>query len=132
MVYQVLARKFRPCDFTQVASQAATITVLQNSLDSKKLHHAYLFTGTRGVGKTTIARILAKSLVCEQGISSRPCNVCELCQSVTNGNCIDVIEIDAASRTKVEDTRALLDNLAYAPNIARFKIYIIAFKFLLF
>jgi len=125
MVYQVLARKFRPCDFTQVASQAATITVLQNSLDSKKLHHAYLFTGTRGVGKTTIARILAKSLVCEQGISSRPCNVCELCQSVTNGNCIDVIEIDAASRTKVEDTRALLDNLAYAPNIARFKIYII-------
>ncbi len=125
MVYQVLARKWRPRDFTEVASQPETVTVLQNSLDSQKLHHAYLFTGTRGVGKTTIARILAKSLICEYGISSKPCNTCQLCQAVTAGNCIDVIEIDAASRTKVEDTRVVLDNLAYAPSIARFKIYII-------
>ena len=125
MVYQVLARKWRPCDFSEVVGQSATVTILQNSLDSQKLHHAYLFTGTRGVGKTTIARILAKSLVCERGISSKPCNVCYLCSAVTEGSCLDVIEIDAASRTKVEDTRAILDNLAYAPNNARFKVYII-------
>ncbi len=125
MVYQVLARKWRPKDFSEVAVQIPTIKVLQHSLDSQKLHHAYLFTGTRGVGKTTIARILAKSLVCEQGISSQPCNTCTLCQAVTNGNCVDVIEIDAASRTKVEDTRVVLDNLTYAPSMARFKIYII-------
>ena len=125
MSYQVLARKWRPQDFTEVAVQTPTIKVLQNSLSSKKLHHAYLFTGTRGVGKTTIARILAKSLICEQGISSQPCNNCFLCKSVTDGNCIDVIEIDAASKTKVEDTRLVLDNLAYTPSVARFKIYII-------
>jgi DNA polymerase-3 subunit gamma/tau len=125
MVYQVLARKWRPCDFSEVVGQSATVTILQNSLDSQKLHHAYLFTGTRGVGKTTIARILAKSLICERGISSKPCNVCDLCCAVTEGSCLDVIEIDAASRTKVEDTRAILDNLAYAPNNARFKVYII-------
>ena len=125
MVYQVLARKWRPCDFSEVVGQSATVTILQNSLDSQKLHHAYLFTGTRGVGKTTIARILAKSLICERGISSKPCNVCDLCCAVAEGSCLDVIEIDAASRTKVEDTRAILDNLAYAPNNARFKVYII-------
>ena len=125
MSYQVLARKWRPQNFTEVAVQIPTIKVLQNSLISQKLHHAYLFTGTRGVGKTTIARILAKSLICEQGISSEPCNSCFFCKAVTEGNCVDVIEIDAASKTKVEDTRLVLDNLAYAPNAARFKIYII-------
>ena len=125
MSYQVLARKWRPQDFTEVAVQIPTIQVLQNSLDSQKLHHAYLFTGTRGVGKTTIARILAKALICEQGISSQPCNNCFFCKAVTDGNCVDVIEIDAASKTKVEDTRLILDNLAYAPSAARFKIYII-------
>lgn len=125
MVYQVLARKWRPCDFSEVVGQSATVTILQNSLDSQKLHHAYLFTGTRGIGKTTIARILAKSLICERGVSSKPCNVCDLCCAVTEGSCLDVIEIDAASRTKVEDTRAILDNLVYAPNNARFKVYII-------
>lgn len=125
MTYQVLARKWRPQNFNEVAVQVPTIKVLQNSLDSKKLHHAYLFTGTRGVGKTTIARILAKALVCEQGISSNPCNSCCFCEAVTNGNCIDVIEIDAASKTKVEDTRLVLENLVYAPSMARFKIYII-------
>ncbi len=125
MAYQVLARKWRPQNFAEVAVQVPTIKVLQHSLDSQRLHHAYLFTGTRGVGKTTIARILAKALVCENGISSTPCNECTLCKAVTEGNCIDVIEIDAASRTKVEDTRVVLDNLAYAPSMARFKIYII-------
>lgn len=125
MTYQVLARKWRPQDFNEVAVQVPTIKVLQRSLDSQKLHHAYLFTGTRGVGKTTIARILAKALVCLEGVSSTPCNKCALCAAVTAGNCIDVIEIDAASKTKVEDTRVLLDNLAYAPSSARFKIYII-------
>lgn len=125
MTYQVLARKWRPQNFNEVAVQIPTIKVLQNSLDSNKLHHAYLFTGTRGVGKTTIARILAKALVCEKGVSALPCNECTLCKAVAAGNCIDVIEIDAASKTKVEDTRVLLDNLAYAPSAARFKIYLI-------
>ena len=125
MTYQILANKWRPQNFEQVISQDSIVKVLKNSLDSQKLHHAYLFTGTRGVGKTTIARIFAKSLVCAQGISSKPCNICELCVSVNEGNCLDVIEIDAASKTKVEDTRAILDNLAYSPNQARFKIYII-------
>lgn len=125
MTYQVLARKWRPQSFNEVAVQVPTIKVLQHSLDSQKLHHAYLFTGTRGVGKTTLARILAKALVCAEGVSSTPCNQCALCKAVTDGTCIDVIEIDAASKTKVEDTRLLLDNLAYAPSMARFKIYII-------
>ncbi|MGI9214117.1 MAG: DNA polymerase III subunit gamma/tau, partial [Gammaproteobacteria bacterium] len=125
MTYQVLANKWRPKDFTEVVSQVAAVTILENSLDSQKLHHAYLFTGTRGVGKTTIARIFAKALICERGISANPCNSCNFCVEVNQGHCLDVIEIDAASRTKVEDTRAILDNLAYAPTKARFKIYII-------
>lgn len=125
MAYQVLARKWRPQNFSEVAVQIPTIKVLENSLNSNQLHHAYLFTGTRGVGKTTIARILAKAMVCAQGISSVPCNTCFLCEAVTKGSCIDVIEIDAASKTKVEDTRLILENLAYLPSMARFKIYII-------
>jgi DNA polymerase-3 subunit gamma/tau len=125
MAYQVLYRKWRPKSFSDVVGQEATVKVLQNSLTSQNLHHAYLFTGTRGVGKTTIARILASALVCQQGISDNPCNTCHICHSVINSNSVDVIEIDAASKTKVEDTRAVLENLAYAPNIARFRIYII-------
>jgi DNA polymerase III subunit gamma/tau len=125
MVYQVLARRWRPRDFSEVEGQIETVTILQNSLNSQKLHHAYLFTGTRGIGKTTIARIFAKALICEQGISAKPCNTCENCIAVTECSCVDVMEIDAASRTKVEDTRAILDNLIYSPSICRFKIYII-------
>lgn len=125
MSYKVLALKYRPQTFTAVAGQHSTLLALQNSLANKQLHHAYLFTGTRGVGKTSLARILAKCLICEQGISATPCGVCDMCVSIANGNNVDVLEIDAASRTKVEDTRDLLDNVPYAPVKARFKIYII-------
>jgi DNA polymerase-3 subunit gamma/tau len=125
MSYKVLALKYRPQTFTAVVGQQPTLLALQHALDNQQIHHAYLFTGTRGVGKTTLARILAKSLNCEQGISSKPCGVCAMCTSITCGENPDVIEIDAASRTKVEDTRDLLDNVPYAPVQARFKIYII-------
>lgn len=125
MGYEVLALKWRPHSFTEVVGQQSTLQALANSLDSKQLHHSYLFTGTRGVGKTTIARILAKCLNCDQGISSNPCNVCKNCKSIESGSCVDVIEIDAASRTKVEDTRELLENVPYAPTQSRFKVYII-------
>lgn len=125
MSYKVLALKWRPRSFDAVVGQQATLLALQHALDKNQLHHAYLFTGSRGVGKTTIARILAKSLNCSQGISSHPCGSCELCVSIDNGTCVDVIEIDAASRTKVEDTRELLDNVPYAPVQGRFKVYII-------
>ncbi len=125
MSYKVLALKYRPQTFASVAGQQATLLALQHSLDKKQLHNAYLFTGTRGVGKTSLARILAKSLICAEGISATPCNVCDMCTSVVNGANVDVIEIDAASRTKVEDTRDLLENLPYAPVRAPFKIYII-------
>ena len=125
MSYQVLARKWRPGDFSQVAGQEHVLRTLINALDNGRLHHAYLFTGTRGTGKTTLARILAKCFNCEQGISSKPCNACGACREIGAGGFLDLYEIDAASRTKVEDTRELLENVQYAPAQARFKVYLI-------
>ncbi|EKP0309069.1 DNA polymerase III subunit gamma/tau [Aeromonas veronii] len=125
MSYQVLARKWRPHTFEQVVGQHHVLTALTNALDQGRLHHAYLLSGTRGVGKTTIARILAKSLNCEQGINSHPCGVCDTCREIDQGNFVDLLEIDAASRTKVEDTRELLDNVQYRPARGRFKVYLI-------
>jgi DNA polymerase-3 subunit gamma/tau len=125
MSYQVLARKWRPANFQQMVGQEHVLQALVNALDSNRLHHAYLFTGTRGVGKTTIARIFAKSLNCDQGISSEPCGSCSSCLEVDEGRSVDLIEIDAASRTGVEDMRELLDNVQYAPTRGRFKIYLI-------
>ncbi|WP_416381478.1 DNA polymerase III subunit gamma/tau [Moraxella sp. 7624LN] len=123
--YQVLARKYRPKDFSQLLGQSHVWQALANAIDTKRLHHAYLFTGTRGVGKTTIARILAKCLNCETGITSTPCGVCDTCMSIDTGRFIDLIEIDAASRTKVEDTRDLLENVPYSPTQGRYKVYLI-------
>jgi len=125
MSYQVLARKWRPKSFSEVVGQEHVLRALVNSLDQNRLHHAYLFSGTRGVGKTTIARIIAKCLNCETGVTSKPCGQCEACLAIDQGNCIDLIEVDAASKTKVEDTRDLLAGAQYAPVAARFKIYII-------
>lgn len=125
MSYQVLARKWRPKSFREMVGQEHVLTALINALDHGRLHHAYLFTGTRGVGKTTIARILAKSLNCETGISSEPCGQCSACQEINDGRFVDLIEVDAASRTKVEDTRELLENVQYAPTRGRFKVYLI-------
>ncbi|MCK5697754.1 MAG: DNA polymerase III subunit gamma/tau [Gammaproteobacteria bacterium] len=125
MKYQVLARKYRPKTFASMMGQEHVLKALSNALDSGRLHHAYLFTGTRGVGKTTVARVLAKSLNCEQGVSASPCGVCDTCQEIDQGRFIDLIEVDAASKTKVEDTRELLDNVQYAPTRGRFKIYLI-------
>ena len=125
MSYQVLARKWRPQNFRDMAGQAHVLQALVNALDHNRLHHAYLFTGTRGVGKTTIARILAKCLNCETGISSQPCGQCSACREITEGRFVDLIEIDAASRTKVEDTREILDNVQYLPARGRFKVYLI-------
>ena len=125
MAYQALARKWRPQDFTTYVGQTHITTALTNALTRKTLHHAYLFTGTRGVGKTTIARILAKSLNCETGITARPCGKCNICKEITLGNFIDLYEIDAASRTKVEDTREILEHVKYQPTRGRYKIYLI-------
>ncbi|MFK7862886.1 MAG: DNA polymerase III subunit gamma/tau [Pseudohongiellaceae bacterium] len=125
MSYQVLARKWRPSNFSEVAGQAHVLKSLINALDNERLHHAYLFTGTRGVGKTTLARILAKCLNCEEGISSKPCGKCDSCIEITDGRFIDLMEVDAASRTKVEDTRELLENVQYTPARGRFKVYLI-------
>ena len=125
MSYQVLARKWRPANFAQMVGQEHVLQALANALDSQRLHHAYLFSGTRGVGKTTIGRIFAKSLNCEQGISSEPCGECSSCNEVDQGRSVDLIEIDAASRTGVDDMRELLDNVQYAPTRSRFKIYLI-------
>lgn len=125
MSYQVLARKWRPQNFKQMVGQEHVLKALIHALDSQRLHHAYLFTGTRGVGKTTIGRILAKCLSCDTGITSEPCGTCGACTSITEGRYVDLIEIDAASRTKVEDMRELLDNVQYAPSEGRFKIYLI-------
>ena len=125
MSYQVLARKWRPGNFTEMVGQGHVLQALMNALDSDRLHHAYLFSGTRGVGKTTIARIFAKSLNCDTGVSSKPCGECPSCLEVDQGRSVDLIEIDAASRTGVDDMRELLDNVQYAPTRGRFKIYLI-------
>ncbi len=125
MSYQVLARKWRPRTFHEMVGQQHVLRALVNALDNDRLHHAYLFTGTRGVGKTTVARILAKCLNCEVGVSSEPCGECGSCCEIAEGRSVDLIEVDAASRTKVEDTRELLDNVQYAPSRARYKIYLI-------
>lgn len=125
MSYIALARKWRPRTFSQLVGQDHVTHVLIQSLKKNRLHHAYLFTGTRGVGKTSVARILAKALNCERGIDAEPCLTCEACQAIEQGRFIDLIEIDGASRTRVEDTRELLDNVQYAPTNARFKIYLI-------
>ena len=125
MSYQVLARKWRPGAFQDVVGQAHAVKALSNALNQNRLHHAYLFTGTRGVGKTSIARILAKCLNCAQGVSAIACNACDSCLAINAGNSLDLIEVDAASRTKVEDTRELLSNTQYAPSHGRYKIYLI-------
>src|SRR6476620_10483853 len=125
MSYQVLARKWRPRSFQEMVGQEHALRMLINALDHQRLHHAYLFTGTRGVGKTTLARILAKCLNCEIGITSQPCDTCKNCTAIDAGRFFDLIEVDAASRTKVEDTRELLENIHYQPVQGRYKVYLI-------
>ncbi len=125
MSYQVLARKWRPHNFSEIVGQEHVVKSLINALQHDRLHHAYLFTGTRGVGKTTLARILAKAINCENLQDYNPCGACKVCRDVDEGRFLDLIEVDAASRTKVEDTRDLLDNAQYAPNQGRFKVYLI-------
>lgn len=125
MAYQVLARKWRPKNFTEMAGQQHVLKGLLHAIEQGRLHHAYLFTGTRGVGKTTISRIIAKCLNCETGVTPNPCGKCDACTAIDAGRFVDLIEIDAASRTKVEDTREILDNVQYAPTQGRFKIYLI-------
>ncbi|MCB1763345.1 MAG: DNA polymerase III subunit gamma/tau, partial [Gammaproteobacteria bacterium] len=120
MSYQALARKWRPRMFSELVGQEHVVRALSNALDNDRLHHAYLFTGTRGVGKTTLARIFAKSLNCERGVSATPCGKCSICQEVDEGRFIDLLEVDAASRTKVEQTRELLENVPYAPVRGRY------------
>jgi len=123
--YLVLARKWRPKAFAELVGQEHVVRALANALDSGRIHHAFLFTGTRGVGKTTVARLLAKALNCETGVSSRPCGVCSACREIDEGRFVDLIEVDAASRTKVEDTRELLENVQYAPARGRYKVYLV-------
>ena len=125
MSYQVLARKYRPATFQELEGQEHVLQALINALDNDRLHHAYLFTGTRGVGKTTIARILAKCLNCEQGVKAIPCGECGACREIAEGRSVDLLEVDAASRTGVDDMRELLDNVQYMPTVSRFKIYLI-------
>jgi DNA polymerase-3 subunit gamma/tau len=125
MSYQVLARKWRPQTFSELVGQQHVVDAITNALENDKLHHAYLFTGTRGVGKTTIARIFSKSLNCEQGQSANPCGKCDTCVDISDGRYVDLLEIDAASRTKVEDTRELLDNVQYRPTRGKYKVYLI-------
>lgn len=125
MSYQVLARKWRPRDFSEVVGQTHVVQALVNGLDQDRLHHAFLLTGTRGVGKTTLARVLAKCLNCEQGVSSTPCGECGACMDIDEGRFVDLLEVDAASKTKVDDTRDMLDNVQYAPTRGRYKVYLI-------
>lgn len=125
MSYQVLARKWRPAKFEQMVGQAHVLLALTNALSQQRLHHAYLFTGTRGVGKTSLARLFAKGLNCEQGVTANPCGVCSSCEEIAQGRFVDLIEVDAASRTKVDDTRELLDNVQYRPSRGRYKVYLI-------
>lgn len=125
MIHQALARKWRPQQFNQVVGQTPVLKILENSLSLGRIHHAYLFSGTRGVGKTSIARLFVKGLNCEKGITAEPCGVCQNCVEIEQGKFIDLIEIDAASRTKVEDTREILDNVQYLPTQGRFKVYLI-------
>jgi DNA polymerase-3 subunit gamma/tau len=125
MTYQVLARKWRPRSFSDLVGQEHVVRALVNALERGQLHHAYLFTGTRGVGKTTLARILAKTLNCDEGIGPTPCGVCSACREIDEGRFVDLIEVDAASRTKVDQTRDLLDNVPFAPVRGRFKVYLI-------
>ncbi|WP_428609713.1 DNA polymerase III subunit gamma/tau [Sedimenticola sp.] len=125
MSYQVLARKWRPRMFSELVGQAHVVRALSNALDNNRLHHAYLFTGTRGVGKTTLARIFAKSLNCEHGVGSTPCGQCSICREIDEGRFVDLLEVDAASRTKVDQTRELLENVPYAPVRGRYKVYLI-------
>ena len=125
MSYLVLARKWRPKNFAETVGQEHVLRALTNALETQRLHHAYLFTGTRGVGKTTIARILAKSLNCETGVTASPCGECSPCREINEGRFVDLIEVDAASKTKVDDTRELLDNVQFAPAVGRYKVYLI-------
>ena len=125
MSYQALARKWRPKSFATLVGQEHVVRALTHALDQQRLHHAYLFTGTRGVGKTTIARIMAKALNCETGITSTPCGTCSSCMEIDGGRFVDLIEVDAATNTKVDEMRQLLENSTYAPTRGRFKVYVI-------
>src|ERR671939_349682 len=125
MSYQVLARKWRPKDFSSLVGQEHVVRALRHALETKRLHHAYLFTGTRGVGKTTLARILAKCLNCETGVTSEPCGKCSACVEIDAGRFVNLLEVDAATNTRVDEMRQLLETAQYAPSKGRYKVYVI-------